>query len=262
MVLGDHDADHDVPPSGSTASTRQLTGQLVRQAFSAGAVGPGGQRGAVGLERAAAAVLLIPATMVALGRLFQTGDDDTRAALEEIARHPDRQLTFAILGFVGYVFVVPAFLAAARLARPRRPVLTTIALGVNLLAYLGGTAMVALDSMYLVGAQLPVEQRDAAANMIDKIWSSGLTGVSTTLFVAGHIIGAILMGFALRGSIPAVGWLAMILSQPARVIAFVVLQAPVVDMAAWLLMTVCFAFCAVAILRTPDDAWDVPPATT
>ena len=31
---------------------------------------------------------------------------------------------------------VPAFLAAARLARRRRPVLTMIALGVNLIAYL------------------------------------------------------------------------------------------------------------------------------
>jgi hypothetical protein len=46
------------------------------------------------------------------------------------------------------------------------------------------------------------------------------------------------------------------------VFAFVVVQEPVVDMAAWLLMAVSFAFCAAAILRTPDDAWDVPPAAT
>ncbi|WP_410790412.1 hypothetical protein [Kribbella sp. C-35] len=210
---------------------------------------------------AAAVVLLMPATLVGIGRLFQTNDDDTRAALDRIAQQPGRQFTFALLGFMGYVFVVPAFLAAARLARRRRPVLTTVALSVNLLAYLGGTAMVGLDSMYLAGAELPAEQRDAAASMIDKMWSTGLSGVSTGLFVAGHVIGAILMGFALRGSIPAAGWLAMILSQPGHVVAFVVLQNPVADMAAWLLMSACFAFCAAAILRTPDDAWEVPPLT-
>lgn len=63
---------------------------------------------------AAAVVLLMPATLAGIGRLFQTNDDDTRAALDRIAQQPGRQFTFALLGFIGYVFVVPAFLAAGR----------------------------------------------------------------------------------------------------------------------------------------------------
>jgi hypothetical protein len=31
------------------------------------------------------------------------------------------------------------------------------------------------------------------------------------------------------------------------------------DMAAWMLMALSFGYCAVAILRTPDDEWDLPP---
>ncbi|TDU88938.1 hypothetical protein EV138_2491 [Kribbella voronezhensis] len=210
-------------------------------------------------RRVAALVLVVPATSVGIGRLFQTNDDNTRRALDQIATNPERQFVFALLGYIGIVTVVPAFLAAARLSRRRRPVLTTIALGVNLIAYLGAWAMGAVDNLFLIGAQLPADQRDTAAAVIDKMWSSGLAGVSTGLFVLGHVLGAILMAFALRGSIPTFGWVAMLLTTPAHVVAFVVLQQPVVDMAAWLLMTISFAYCAVATLRTPDDAWDVPP---
>ena len=109
------------------------------------------------------------------------------------------------------------------------------------------------------GAKLPVEQRDTAARIIDDLWSTGLAGVSTGLFVLGHVIGAILLAFALRGSIPTIGWIAMLLTTPAHVVAFVVLQMPVLDMAAWMLMALSFAICAAVIVKTPDDEWDLPP---
>jgi len=211
-------------------------------------------------QRYAAAVILpIPPTAVAIGRLFQTDDTNTRQALDLIAANPDRQFTFALLGFLAMLTVVPAFLAAASLSRRRRPVLTTVAVAVNLVAYLGAFAMGALDSLYLIGALLPPEQRDVAAIVIDKMWSSGLPGVSTGLFVLGHILGAILMGLALRGSIATVGWLAMLLTTPVHVLAFTVLQMPALDLAAWLLMTLAFACCAVKIVKTPNDKWDLPP---
>jgi hypothetical protein len=213
-------------------------------------------------RRLAAAVLLVPATSIGLARLFQIDDSDTRQALDLVATDPGRQFTFALLGYIGILTIVPAFLAAARLARRRRPVLAMIALGINLLAYLGSWAIGAVDNLYLVGGKLPVEQRDAAAVVIDKMWAEGLAGVSTGVFVLGHVLGAILMAFALRGSISTVGWVAMLLTTPAHVFAFVVLQVPVLDMAAWMLMALSFGYCAVAILRTSDDEWDVPPLSS
>jgi hypothetical protein len=208
---------------------------------------------------AAAVIMLVPATCVAIGRLFQADDSDTRRTLDLIAANPDRQFTFALLGFIASLCLVPAFLAAARLSRRRRPVLTTVALAVNLVAYLGGYALGAIDNLYLIGALLPPEQRDVAAVVIDKMWSSGIPGISTSLFVLGHILGAILMGLALRGSIATVGWLAMLLTTPVHVLAFTVLQMPGLDMAAWLLMTLAFACCAVKIIKTPNDEWDLSP---
>jgi hypothetical protein len=119
--------------------------------------------------------------------------------------------------------------------------------------------MAAIDNLYWIGALLPAEQRDVAAIVIDRMWSTGIPGFSTNLFVLGHILGAILMGLALRGSIPTIGWLAMLLTTPAHVVAFVVLQMPALDMAAWLLMTLAFACCAIKIIKTPNDEWDLPP---
>lgn len=120
---------------------------------------------------AAAVILLVPATSVGIARLFQTDDSNTRATLDLIAENTQRQFTFALLGYIGLVAVVPAFLAAARLARRRRPVLTTVALAVNLCGYLGAFAMPAIDNLYLIGAQLPPEQRDVAAVVLDQMWS-------------------------------------------------------------------------------------------
>ena len=210
-------------------------------------------------RRLAALVLLVPATSIGLARLFQVDDTDTRRALDLVAADPGRQFLFALLGYIGIVTIVPAFLAAARLrdvagrCSPWSPSASTW------LAYLGSWAIGAVDNLYLVGGRLPADQRDTAALVIDKLWSEGLAGVSTGVFVLGHVLGAILMAFALRESIPTIGWVAMLLTTPAHVVAFVVLQAPVLDMGAWLLTALSFALCAGAILRTPDEHWDVPP---
>ena len=211
-------------------------------------------------QRYAAAVLLpIPPTAVAIGRLFQTDDTNTRQALDLIALNPDRQFTFALLGFISLACVIPAFLAAGRLCRRRRPVLTTVALAVNLMGFIGAFALFAIDNLYLIGASLPAEQRDVGAIVIDEMWSTGIPGFGANLFVLGHFLGTILMGLALRGSIPTVGWLAMLLTTPVHFLAFVFLQMPAVDMAAWLLMTLAFVYCAVKVVNTPNDEWDLPP---
>jgi hypothetical protein len=211
-------------------------------------------------QRYAAAVILpIPPTAVAIGRLFQTDDTNTRQTLDLIALNPDRQFTFALLGFISLLLVIPAFLAAGRLSRRRRPVLTTVALLVNLVGFIGGFDLFAIDNLLLIGASLPAEQRDVGAIVIDEMWSAGIPGFGANLFVLGHFLGTILLGLALRGSIPTVGWLAMLLTTPVHFLAFVFLQLPALDMAAWLLMTLAFTYCAVKIIKTPNDEWDLPP---
>ena len=56
-------------------------------------------------------------------------------------------------------------------------------------------------------------------------------------------MGAILIRFALRGSIHTVGWVAIILSQPAHVLAFVVFPNVVLDAIAWWLLALGMVRC-------------------
>jgi hypothetical protein len=210
----------------------------------------------------AAAVMVLPATCIAIGRLVAPGltTESTAELLDVVAANPGRQLASVLLGSLAMLTLVPAFLAAARLARTRRPVLATVAAGVNLVAYLGvGLSFGAVDNLALVGGLLPVEQRGSAAALIDAFSASGVFSLSVALFVFGHILGAVLMGLALRGSIPAAGWIAMAISQPLHFVCFVVLQNAVLDAMAWGLTAFAFVVCAVAVLRTPNDAWDLPP---
>lgn len=209
----------------------------------------------------AAAVMILPASAIVVGKVIvpTAGSADTRALIDFVAGDP-RQLAGVVLGAVAMLTLVPAFLAASRLARRRRPVLAMLAAGTNLLAYLGtGLSFGALDNLVLAASSLPADRRDGAAGLIDAFANSGVFSLSIALFVIGHIVGAVLTGLALRGSIPAFGWIAMAVSQPAHFVCFVILQNPILDAAAWGLTAFAFVVCAVVVLRTSDDDWDLPP---
>jgi hypothetical protein len=217
-----------------------------------------------GFERAvAAAVLVVSAGCLTASRFLTPEGSETREILDAVAANPDRQFGYALLTYIAGITVVPAFLAAARLARTQRPVLAVIAAGINLVSYMGGATLAAVEVLYLAGAQLSAEQQDAAASLIDKFWSAGLVGFSGWLFTVGSLAGGVLMGLALRGRIPLLGWLAVAASQPLLFVQWAVLPTNGggvgLDAAARGLLALGFACCAYAALRTPNDDWDLAP---
>jgi hypothetical protein len=220
-----------------------------------------------GFERAAAAaVLVVSASCLTASRFLTPEGSETREILDAVAANPDRQFGYALLTYLAGIGMVPAFLAAARLARTRRPLLAMIAAGINLMAYLGGTVFAAVEVLYLAGAQLPKEQQSAAAALIDAFWSAGLVSFSGWLFTFGSLVGGVLMGLALRGRIPLVGWLAVAASQPLLFVQWAVFptdgtgQGP--EAAARALLALGFACCAYTVLRTPNDDWDLATRQT
>ena len=166
---------------------------------------------------------------------------------------------FVWTGAPAMLTLVPAFLAACRLAR-RRPVLATWAAGVNTIAYLGaGLGFFALDMAYQVAAR-PGVDRGAAVALLDAYVGHGVFGVGIGLFVLGHIAGAVLLGCPVRGLVPRWASIALIVSQPLHFVAFVLLQNRYLDSVTWALTALGLAACAAAVLRTPDGEWDVAPA--
>ena len=213
-----------------------------------------------------AAVLLVPGPCLAVSRLLTPAGEDTAAIVSAIAAAPDRQLAYALLGYLAWATIIPAFLGAARLSRSTRPALTFLALALLLPAYLGAGALFAVEISYLAAAGVPEEQRAGAVALIDGWWATGLIGVCTTVFMVGSFLGCILLGLALRGRVPALGWLALVLWPPAVWLQWILAEVigdrvgPWLDVAAHALPVLAFLSCAVAVLRTGDDDWEPDPS--
>jgi hypothetical protein len=208
----------------------------------------------------AAALLPIPAVAIAILRsawpaFSASGTEGTLAA---IANSPAAQEAVVWLGTVTALTMVPAILAAARLARRRRPTLTMVAVGVNLVAYLAATPLYAADLMALVAAR-PEHDRTQLVPYLDAVAAHPASAFGLVAYVLGHIIGMILLGAALWRIIPRWASIALIVSQPAHFVAYVVLGVQPLDALAWMLTAVGFVACSVAILRVPDSDWDLAP---
>jgi hypothetical protein len=186
---------------------------------------------------------------------------DTAASLDAVAAHPAAQEAVLWLSLVMALTMVPAVLAAARLARRRRPVLAMLAAGVNLVAYLAGaTALVVPDLLTQVAVRGEYD-RTVLAPYLDAVNAHSTVGVGVVFFVIGHIAGMILLGAALWRIIPVWASIALIVSQPLHLVAYVVLQIQLLDGLAWGLTALGFVACALVVARTSDDDWDLAPAS-
>jgi hypothetical protein len=208
-------------------------------------------------------VLVVSGTCLTASRFLTPDGIETPQILAAVAANPDRQFGYALLTYVASLTMVPAFLAAARLARTQRPLLAMIAAAVNLVAYMGGATLATVEVLYLAGARLASEQHGGAAALIDQFWATGLVSFSSWLFTFGSLAGGVLIGLALRGRIPLAGWLAVAASQPllfAQWAAFPTNGTGIgLDAAARGLLALGFVICAVAVLRTTNDNWDLAP---
>jgi hypothetical protein len=209
----------------------------------------------------AAALLPVPAVAVAVLRSAWPAFSatDTAGSLKAIAEHPTAEEVVLWAGVIMTLTMVPAVLAAVRLARRRRPTLAMIAAGVNLIAYLGATPLFASDLMAQVAAR-PEYDGAQLVPYLDAVNAHPVSAVGLGAFVLGHIVGMILLGAALWRIIPRWASVALIVSQPLHFVAFVILGVQPLDGFAWALTAAGFVGCALTILRTPDAEWDLAPA--
>jgi hypothetical protein len=213
------------------------------------------------LDRRTALVLAVamplgPALIAALRALMPTfSTDTTRETAAAVAQSPARQSVTVWLGLAALLVLVPGVLAAARLTRAAAPRLTWWAVGLLVPAYTMLGILVAGDG-YAWSTQAASLSSDAASQLLDHTHPA--LEVALIIFVAGHVVGTVLLGIALlkaRRVHPAFGW-ALTISQPLHFVAFVILQLRPLDVTAWTLTAVGMAAAAVALWR------DQPPALT
>jgi hypothetical protein len=214
-------------------------------------------------RRVAAAVLmpLGPLSVAVLrGILPYYTANSTEDLLDHTASALGRMDAVVWLGLVAALTLVPSALAAARLAQRRAPRLTLAGVTLLVPAYL---VLPIVNNDILVRAAAADADRTAALRLLEAAGSHGAVLVAGLLFVAGHIIGAILLGTALwrADAVPAWAGVALIVSQPLHLVFAVILPNAVLDAGAWGLTALGLLVAAARVLRTSNDDWDLGPTT-
>jgi hypothetical protein len=213
------------------------------------------------LRRVVVAVLmpLGPLSVVGIrGFLPYFTAGSTEEAVAQTAAHLGRMDLVLWLSVVAMIALVPSALGAVRLAQRRAPVLSLLAAALLvpsfILLFFGSG-----DPMLRVLAASGLDAA-TAARLYDDAAALGPMSLSLFGFVAGHIVGTVLLGLALwRASVvPPWAAIAVMVSQPLHFVAFVIVGSQPLDVVAWGLMALGFGVAALRVLRTPNDEWDLP----
>lgn len=212
------------------------------------------------VRRVAAAVLLpLGPLSIAILRavLPYSTADDVPEQVAHTAAALGRMDAVLWLSLLGIVTLIPSMLAAARLARRGAPVLSLLSAGLLVPAF-SALFFFAGDPTLRVVASGVVDPAAAAA-VLDAQFGLGPVTAAAALYIAGHIVGMVLLGAALwrARAVPAWAAAAVIASQPLHFVFAVVAPNAALDAAAWGLAAAGFAAAAVRVLRTPNGEWDV-----
>lgn len=208
----------------------------------------------------AALILPIGPAAIALLRYFLPYDtvDDMSTITNKIVNNLDRGSLVLWLGFIGILTLVPGAYVVGRLTRRQAPWLTTVAL---LLVVPGYLALPWLASSDVFVWSAGTAGLDAAAITQAAEATHPTVDIAGFVFVAGHVIGTVLLGIAMWRSRIGPRWAAVAtaISQPLHAIAAIVLASHTLDLAAWGLQAAGFAAVGWVILRMRDEDWEPLP---
>jgi hypothetical protein len=160
---------------------------------------------------------------------YNTTDSNTTLA-GGVAAHQGTESIVIWLTFVALLTLIPGVIAVGMLARRGAPRLGTAGLVLAFAGFMGlfWSTVAGSDNVALGAARIGVSPA-AAGRLLDSIGAIPAIGLASDLFVAGHILGLVLLGVAL--------WRGRILP-------------------AWGLTAVGFAAAALALVREPGYARD------
>ncbi|MEV4623481.1 hypothetical protein AB0J74_32840 [Asanoa sp. NPDC049573] len=242
-LLRTPDADFDLPP-GDVA-------------------GPSGAGGTRTTWRWLLALAAVPVALFVTAFRFRLpyGDNDApREIFDKLVAATSFERSAIAIGSLVALTGCAGVLAVAWHTRRRAPLLTTIALCLAVPGYLalfaGGPYG---DVLAYVTGTHPEVDRDVAFQLHSGLAASPQTDALGLVFVAGHLIGTVLIGVALWRARMAPTWLAigLVVSQPIHLTS-VLTGVRWLDLIGWGLTTVGFAWAAWRLLHTPNDEFDLP----
>jgi hypothetical protein len=176
--------------------------------------------------------------------------DDAATVASKVAAQPGTQAVVLGLTYVALLALPLGVALVSRVAMRARPVLGTGAAVVAWIGFMSLFATVAFDSIAFAGARAGVPASTLAA-LGAALDAEPITSVPTTVFVAGHILGVILLAVALWQVMPRWAAVALAVSQPLHLVFAVIVPNHVLDALAWALTAVGFAVAVRAGARSP-----------
>ncbi|TDD14664.1 hypothetical protein E1218_32720 [Kribbella turkmenica] len=204
----------------------------------------------------AAIVLPVGPAAIALLRYLLPYDttDDPATITHKIVDNLDRGSLVLWLGFVGILTLVPGAYFVGRVTRRRAPWLTAVALLLVVPGYLALPWTTSGDS-FIWSAGMAGLDPEAITRAAEA--THGSIAAAALVFVAGHVIGTILLGIAMWRSqlVPRWAAVATAVSQPIHFVAAVVVVSHTLDLIGWGLQAAGFAAVGWVVLRMRDD-WE------
>ncbi|WP_214323733.1 hypothetical protein [Nonomuraea sediminis] len=208
-------------------------------------------------SRVAGAVSLIVGSLAIAIPIEITDENAPIAAqLQDYAHHSALGM-LSNLVLLPVILMVPAVIYAARLARRGAPRLAFVGGGLSALGWIAGAMSIGAGQIALYQGSQLADQAGAAA-LIERINGDPVYGTLVGVFVLGHAIGMIVLGVGLWRSRAVAPWVAALFV--AYPVGHVVGHAisPVLDSIAGVFLLVSAVAVAAAVLRTPNELWDLP----
>jgi hypothetical protein len=210
-----------------------------------------------GFDRwALAAVIPIGPLAIAIVRAilpYKTTDSNTTLAVQ-VASHQGTENLVVWLTFIAMLTLIPGVIAVGLLARRGAPRLGTVGLVVAFAAFMSlfWSTVAGSDNVALGAARIGISPA-LTGQLLDSMGAVPAVGLAADLFVAGHILGLVLIAVALWRGRVLPRWAALLIaaSQVLHFIFAVIAPVQALDGAAWGLTAVGFAVAARTLVRDP-----------
>jgi hypothetical protein len=188
-------------------------------------------------------------------------DDSPAEMVAGFAADPGAGTTMNWLSLVVTPFLFLSALAMGFVARRRAPVIATWGATVLFGAYALGSAVSAPD--VLVSTLLAHgDDRASVASTAQLLMDAPVMLTGALSFVVGHLVGMVLVAIAVVRARVVHWWVGALIAvaQPVHVVSAVVVPNRALDVVlGWGATTLGYALVALAVLRTPDEEWDLAP---
>jgi len=185
------------------------------------------------------------------------GDATFRQSVTAFEAHRGLLEPMKLLDAVFVVTVIPATVGVAWVARRGAPRLTTAGAFIALTGFLAGIALLGgVETPALVTVQHDLDPTTMSA-LSDAMEHDPLLGVASLLFILGVVVGLGLLGGALKRSRSVPTWAAFAVMLGGATHPFIPTS---VGQGIGLFVAACgFLAVSVALLRMPDEEFDLPP---